>query len=190
MCYCVRCTVPSGPLSVLANTWGLSEAISNGLARDGGLYVPKHSLPKPTFGQMKRLVPLLYKHKAHIVLEKLIHHSQVIHYHLINSIISFNWSDDFVFKNRYCLKKLMKLSMLPLAPFIIQLLYQLLIWSKVKFILLNFFMDQLVLLKIWHFNCYPDWFWIFYCPMKSMCIWWLPLVTRVASIFNVSFSKI
>ena len=77
MCYCVRCTVPSGPLSVLANTWGLSEAISNGLARDGGLYVPKHSLPKPTFGQMKRLVPLLYKHKAHIVLEKLIHHSQV-----------------------------------------------------------------------------------------------------------------
>ena len=77
--YCVRCTVPSGPLSVLANTWGLSEAISNGLARDGGLYVPKHSLPKPTFGQMKRLVPLLYKHKAHIVLEKLIHHSQVIH---------------------------------------------------------------------------------------------------------------
>ena len=90
MCYCVRCTVPSGPLSVLANTWGLSEAISNGLARDGGLYVPKHSLPKPTFGQMKRLVPLLYKHKAHIVLEKLIHHSQVIHYRLINSIIFFN----------------------------------------------------------------------------------------------------
>ena len=100
------------------------------------------------------------------------------------------WSDIFFFKNRYCLKKLMKLSTLPLAPFIIQLLYQLLIWSKAKFILLNFFMDQLVLLKIWHFNYYPDWFWIFYCPMKSMCIWWLPLVTRVASIFNFSFSKI
>ena len=82
--YCVRCTVPSGPLSVLANTWGLSEAISNGLARDGGLYVPKHSLPKPTFGQMKRLVPLLYKHKAHIILEKLIHHSQVINYISLN----------------------------------------------------------------------------------------------------------
>ena len=77
ICHCVRCTVSTGPLSFLANTWGLSEAISSGLARDGGLYVPKHSLPKPTFGQMKRLVPLLYKHKAHIVLEKLIHHSQV-----------------------------------------------------------------------------------------------------------------
>ena len=44
----------------------------------------------------------------------------------------------------------MKLSMLPLAPFIIQLLYQLLIWSKVKFILLNFFMGQLVLKVISH----------------------------------------
>jgi hypothetical protein len=84
ICYCARCNVPSGPLSVLANTWGLSEAISNGLARDGGLYVPKHSLPKPTFGQMKRLVPLLYKHKAHIILEKLIHHSQVINYISLN----------------------------------------------------------------------------------------------------------
>ena len=64
-------------MSFLATSWGLSETILNGLARDGGLYVPKHSLPKPTLGQMKRLVSLTYKHKAHIVLEKLIHHSQV-----------------------------------------------------------------------------------------------------------------
>ncbi len=72
-----RCTITPGPLSFLASTWGLSETIVHGLARDGGLFVPKNSLPKPTFGQLKRMVPLAYKHKAHIVLEKLIHHSQV-----------------------------------------------------------------------------------------------------------------
>lgn len=72
-----RCTIPTGPLSFLATSWALSETLVSGLARDGGLYVPKHSLPKPTFGQLKRLTPLAYKHKAHIVLEKLIHKSQI-----------------------------------------------------------------------------------------------------------------
>lgn len=72
-----RCDVAPGPLNFFAMTWNLGQVIMSGLARDGGLYVPKHPLPKPTFGQLERLVPLAYKHKAHIVLEKLIHHSQV-----------------------------------------------------------------------------------------------------------------
>ena len=72
-----RCTVAPRPLNCFATTWNLSQVVLSGLARDGGLYVPKHSLPKPTFGQLKRLVPLSYKHKGHIVMEKLIHHSQV-----------------------------------------------------------------------------------------------------------------
>ena len=72
-----RCTVAPRPLNCFATTWNLSQVVLSGLARDGGLYVPKHPLPKPTFGQLKRLVPLSYKHKGHIVMEKLIHHSQV-----------------------------------------------------------------------------------------------------------------
>ncbi len=55
----------------------LGEAILGGLAHDGGLYIPMRPLPKLTSGCLKRLYPLWYKHKAHIVLEKLIHHSQV-----------------------------------------------------------------------------------------------------------------
>ena len=72
-----RCTVAPRPLNCFATTWNLSQVVLSGLARDGGLYVPKHPLPKPIFGQLKRLVPLSYKHKGHIVMEKLIHHSQV-----------------------------------------------------------------------------------------------------------------
>ena len=76
-----RCTVAPRPLNCFATTWNLSQVVLSGLARDGGLYVPKHSLPKPTFGQLKRLVPLSYKHKGHIVMEKLIHHSHVYKNH-------------------------------------------------------------------------------------------------------------
>ena len=72
-----RCTVNEEPLNFFAMTWNFSQVILSGLARDGGLYVPKYILPKPDFGQLKRMVPLAYKHKAHIFLEKLIHHSQV-----------------------------------------------------------------------------------------------------------------
>lgn len=83
MAYCnaftsTRCTInPEAPLSFIATTWGLGETILSGLARDGGLNVPKKPLPKPTFGQLKRLASLGYRHKAHVVLEKWIHHSQV-----------------------------------------------------------------------------------------------------------------
>ena len=72
-----RCTVNEEPLNFFAMTWNFSQVILSGLARDGGLYVPKYMLPKPDFGQLKRMVPLAYRHKAHIFLEKLIHHSQV-----------------------------------------------------------------------------------------------------------------
>ena len=73
-----RCTIQPGPLSFLATTCGLGETVLSGLARDGGLFVPKNPLPKPTFGQLERMVPLAYRHKGHIVLEKLIHHASVI----------------------------------------------------------------------------------------------------------------
>ena len=72
-----RCSIQPGPLSFLATTCGLGETILSGLARDGGLFVPKNPLPKPTFGQLERMVTLSYRHKGHIVLEKLIHHAQV-----------------------------------------------------------------------------------------------------------------
>lgn len=72
-----RCVFQPGPGSCIGTTWSLGETILSGLARDDGLYVPKHSLPKASFGQLERLVPLGYRHKGHIVLEKLIHHSQI-----------------------------------------------------------------------------------------------------------------
>lgn len=57
---------------------GLAQALLGGLAKDGGLYVPKKGLSvKLTSGQLKRLAPLGYRHKAHIVLEQLIHRSHI-----------------------------------------------------------------------------------------------------------------
>ena len=97
-----RCSIQPGPLSFLATTCGLGETILSGLARDGGLFVPKNPLPKPTFGQLERMVTLSYRHKGHIVLEKLIHHAQVIHLKMsIHKAQKFKLSlIDFAAKNR------------------------------------------------------------------------------------------
>ena len=100
-----RCTVAPRPLNCFATTWNLSQVVLSGLARDGGLYVPKHSLPKPTFGQLKRLVPLSYKHKGHIVMEKLIHHSQVCTNHSWGKIQSKRLTN-FFFKYQISPQKL------------------------------------------------------------------------------------
>ena len=50
-------------------TWGLGETILNGLARDGGLYVPKNALPKPTTGTQFRITILhgiIFLRKTHL----------------------------------------------------------------------------------------------------------------------------
>ncbi|XP_075443722.1 threonine synthase-like 1 [Ascaphus truei] len=54
-----------------------SDAVIEGLAPDGGLYVPENSLPKLTAGEWNRLVRSTYAERAQIILEKCIHPADV-----------------------------------------------------------------------------------------------------------------
>ncbi|XP_002933192.4 threonine synthase-like 1 [Xenopus tropicalis] len=50
-----------------------SDAVIEGLAPDGGLYVPEKGLPKLTRGEWKTLVGFSYAERAQIILERCIH---------------------------------------------------------------------------------------------------------------------
>lgn len=54
-----------------------SDAVIEGLAADGGLYVPKNGLPKLTAGEWGRLVEASYAERAQIILERCIHPADV-----------------------------------------------------------------------------------------------------------------
>lgn len=54
-----------------------SDVVIEGLAADGGLYVPKNGLPKLTAGEWGRLVNLTYAERAQIILERCIHPTDV-----------------------------------------------------------------------------------------------------------------
>ncbi|XP_069815187.1 threonine synthase-like 1 [Dendropsophus ebraccatus] len=54
-----------------------SDVVIEGLASDGGLYVPRSGLPKLTAGEWRRLVKLSYAERAQIILEKCIHPADV-----------------------------------------------------------------------------------------------------------------
>ncbi|KAM4689805.1 threonine synthase-like 1 [Discoglossus pictus] len=54
-----------------------SDAVIEGLAPDGGLYVPKNGLPKLSDGEWKRLIKSTYTERAQIILEKCIHPADV-----------------------------------------------------------------------------------------------------------------
>ncbi|XP_077009654.1 threonine synthase-like 1 [Tamandua tetradactyla] len=54
-----------------------SEAVIEGLASDGGLFVPEKELPKLTCGEWKRLVEATYIERAQILLERCIHPADI-----------------------------------------------------------------------------------------------------------------
>ncbi|XP_075068074.1 threonine synthase-like 1 [Mixophyes fleayi] len=54
-----------------------SDVVIEGLATDGGLYVPEKGLPKLTPGEWGRLVTASYAERAQIILEKCIHPTDV-----------------------------------------------------------------------------------------------------------------
>ena len=59
-------------------TYGLEEALLNGLAPDGGLYMPNTTeFYKFSVEQISRFVGYKYQETACVVLEKLIHHSDI-----------------------------------------------------------------------------------------------------------------
>ncbi|XP_053569907.1 threonine synthase-like 1 [Bombina bombina] len=50
-----------------------SDVVIDGLAPDGGLYVPENDLPKFSAGEWKRLIRSTYTERAQIILERCIH---------------------------------------------------------------------------------------------------------------------
>ncbi|XP_072010234.1 threonine synthase-like 1 [Engystomops pustulosus] len=54
-----------------------SDVVIEGLANDGGLYVPGNGLPKFTAGEWRRLVKSSYTERAQIILERCIHPADV-----------------------------------------------------------------------------------------------------------------
>ncbi|XP_044149370.1 threonine synthase-like 1 [Bufo gargarizans] len=54
-----------------------SDVVIEGLANDGGLYVPENGLPKLTDGEWRRLVKSSYVERAQIILERCIHPTDV-----------------------------------------------------------------------------------------------------------------
>ncbi|CAL9698262.1 unnamed protein product [Knipowitschia caucasica] len=54
-----------------------SDAVVDGLAKDGGLYVPRHGFPKMEANEWVRLVQMPYQERASVLLEKCVHPSNV-----------------------------------------------------------------------------------------------------------------
>ncbi|XP_071071591.1 threonine synthase-like 1 [Dasypus novemcinctus] len=60
-----------------ASTKFFSETVIEGLASDGGLFVPEKELPKLSCGEWKRLVGATYVERAQILLERCIHPADI-----------------------------------------------------------------------------------------------------------------
>ncbi|XP_063777703.1 threonine synthase-like 1 [Pseudophryne corroboree] len=71
-----------------------SDVLIEGLAADGGLYVPKNGLPKLTPGEWGRLVQSSYAERAQIILEKCIHPSDIPSV-VLGEIIEKAYGDNF-----------------------------------------------------------------------------------------------
>ncbi|XP_006010388.1 threonine synthase-like 1 [Latimeria chalumnae] len=54
-----------------------SDVVVEGLALDGGLYVPMNGLPKLTYGEWQRLVDASYVERAQLLLERCIHPNDI-----------------------------------------------------------------------------------------------------------------
>lgn len=75
-----------------ADSCGFFNAILQGLAKDGGLFVPENSLPKFRNDELMRLVPLKYHERALRILEKLIH-PRHIHRSLLREYVGTAYSE-------------------------------------------------------------------------------------------------
>ncbi|XP_072181603.1 threonine synthase-like 1 [Diadema setosum] len=69
------------------------EATLQGLAEDGGLFVPSGTLPKMTLKQWERLVPCSYQERAQRILEQWIHPSD-LHPCVLNGMIQDAYSTE------------------------------------------------------------------------------------------------
>ncbi|XP_071961057.1 threonine synthase-like 1 [Antedon mediterranea] len=86
----------SGYVSTRSQVLGESSADFNqvvlqGLAQDGGLYVPEHPLPSMTIKQWDRLVEMTYEERALRILELLLHPSD-LHPRLLKNMINTAYS--------------------------------------------------------------------------------------------------
>ncbi|XP_072268810.1 threonine synthase-like 1 [Pyxicephalus adspersus] len=54
-----------------------SDVVIDGLAADGGLYIPTNGLPKLTAGEWRRLIKSSYAERAQVILERCIHPADV-----------------------------------------------------------------------------------------------------------------
>ncbi|XP_043945769.1 threonine synthase-like 1 [Protopterus annectens] len=70
-------SISSETVATKNNKKNFSDVIIEGLAPNGGLYVPVKSLPKLTSGEWLRLVSASYVERAQILLERCIHPSDV-----------------------------------------------------------------------------------------------------------------
>ncbi|XP_068094686.1 threonine synthase-like 1 [Hyperolius riggenbachi] len=71
-----------------------SDVVIEGLAGDGGLYVPTSGLPKLTAGEWKRLVKSSYVDRAQVILERCIHPADIPPV-ILGEIIEKAYSENF-----------------------------------------------------------------------------------------------